>query len=144
MVEREAETLMPSLSQSSLEQLHTCHPVLQALISEVAKNFDIKVTCGHRNKIDQDKAFLEGKSKLQWPNGPHNKVPSTAVDIAPYPIDWSDETKAIGRFYYLAGYVRGVAERMGIRVRVGADWDGDFDIRDQSFNDLPHIELLDV
>ena len=36
----------------------------------------------------------------------------------------------------------GVAAVMGIPIRCGADWDGDHNLRDQTFNDLPHIELL--
>ena len=42
------------------------------------------IVCGHRNKEDQNKAFAEGKSKLKWPKGKHNKLPSQAVDAAPY------------------------------------------------------------
>lgn len=128
---------MPSLSSASREKLNTCHPLLQTLVLEVIKQFDVTVVYGHRTKEDQDKAFLQGVSKVKWPESKHNKFPSEAVDLAPYPIDWND----VRRFYYLAGYVRGVAERLGIKVRIGADWDGDFDIKDQNFHDLPHIEL---
>jgi hypothetical protein len=31
---------------------------------------------------------------------------------------------------------------MGIESRMGADWDGDFDTKDQTFHDLPHFELV--
>ena len=128
---------MPILSPQSREKLNTCHPDLQTLVLEVAKQFDLTVVYGHRPEDQQEKAFKEGRSKVRWPNSKHNKMPSEAVDLAPYPIDWND----VRRFYYLAGYVRGVAERLGIKVRIGADWDGDFDIKDQNFHDLPHIEL---
>ena len=32
---------------------------------------------------------------------------------------------------------------VGAIEAVGADWDGDFSTNDQSFHDLPHIELID-
>jgi peptidoglycan L-alanyl-D-glutamate endopeptidase CwlK len=60
-----------------------------------------------------------------------------AVDVAPYPIDWSD----LKRFYNFVGFVRGVASQMNIPIRVGADWDGDFHWKDQKFHDLPHFEI---
>lgn len=126
------------LSAKSLERLNTCHPDLQTLVLEVAKQFPVTVICGHRSKAEQDVAFLAGKSKVRWPNGQHNSLPSRAVDLAPDPIDWND----VRRFYYLSGYIRGVAERLGIKVRIGADWNGNFDIKDQNFHDLPHVELL--
>ena len=46
------------------------------------------------------------------------------------------------RFYLVAGYIRGVASELSIPIRQGVDWDGDFQIRDQTFHDLGHTELL--
>ena len=54
---------------------------------------------------------------MQYPNSKHNKLPSKAVDVAPYPIDWNDPD----RFYHFAGYVRGIAEGMGIKIRWGLE-----------------------
>ena len=53
------------------------------------------------------------------------------------PIDWNNKE----RFYLFAGFVKGIAAEMGIKLRLGADWDGDFTTRDQTFHDLPHFEL---
>ena len=39
--------------------------------------------------------------------------------------------------------IRGIAHSLGIKIRVGADWDSDGKIRDQEFDDLVHFELLD-
>ena len=78
----------------------------------------------------------------------NNQQPSLAVDVVPYPIDWgeagteSEKRKAIARFYHFAGYVLRTAEKMDISIRWGGDWDGDKDFSDQSFDDLPHWELL--
>lgn len=130
---------MPKFGTRSLNNLNTCHPDLQRLFNEIIKKFDCTVLCGHRNKEDQDKAFHEGRSKVQWPNGKHNSMPSKAVDVAPYPVDWND----IKRFYMFVGIVRGYAAMMNINIRCGADWDGDMEIKDQNFHDLPHFELID-
>lgn len=42
-----------------------------------------------------------------------------------------------------AGYVMRVADELGIKLRYGGDWDGDKKTADQSFNDLPHYEILE-
>ena len=38
-------------------------------------------------------------------------------------------------------FVRGVAYKMGVEIRWGGDWDGDFDLKDQTFMDLVHFEI---
>jgi hypothetical protein len=43
---------------------------------------------------------------------------------------------------YFAGFVRATAKEMGIRVRLGIDWDDDFTLKDSNFIDMPHIELI--
>lgn len=128
---------MPSFSQSSLQQLKTCDRKLQTLFTEVVKHFDCTVVCGFRNEAEQNKAFLEGKSKKKWPEGKHNSIPSNAVDVVPFPIDWGDTN----RMRYFAGFVVGLATSMGIKIRWGGDWNGDTKTKDNSFNDLPHFEL---
>jgi len=130
---------MASFGASSKAQLDTVHPRLKELFNEVVKTFDCKVICGYRTQGDQDKAFEAGLSKVQWPNSKHNSYPSLAVDVAPYPVDWKD----LNRFYHFGGYVRAVADRLGIKIRWGGDWDGDFDLKDQNFFDLPHFELVE-
>jgi|SRR6185369_4630641 len=128
---------MPSFGKESLAQLATCDPELQLLMNEVIKYVDCSITCGHRGQAAQDKAFADGNSKLKWPNGKHNSLPSKAVDVAPYPLNWND-TEA---FTLLSGVIYGVACTMGIKIRLGADWDGDFNTLEHSFKDRPHLEL---
>ena len=129
---------MPHFGPRSIENLSECHPSLQRLFKEVIKHYDCAVICGHRGKEEQDRAFFEGKSKLTFPMSKHNKVPSLAVDVVPYPVDWRDRD----RFYYFAGLVKGIASSMGIKIRWGGDWDSDNNFKDQSFHDLPHFELV--
>ena len=130
---------MPRFGSRSRKNLETCDEDLQALFSEVIKYFDCTVIQGHRGKEEQNKYFDEGKSKVKYPNGRHNANPSNAVDVVPYPIDWEDTD----RMYYFAGFVKGVAFKLGIPVRWGGDWNDNTEVKDTNFKDLPHFELRD-
>ena len=129
---------MPKFSDKSLDKLQSCHTDLQKIFNEVIKNYDCSVLEGHRSNERQDELYSQSRSKLKGGQSKHNHIPSLAVDVAPYPINWNDKI----RFYHFVGYVRGVASQLGIEIRCGADWDGDFDFGDQTFNDLPHFELV--
>ena len=127
-----------SFSERSLNNLSECHPLLQDVFFEVIKIIDCSILEGYRNEFDQNRYFHQGLSKLRFPKSKHNKTPSLAVDVAPYPIDWSDRQ----RFILLAGTVKGVAHQMDIRIRWGGDWNCNNDLSDESFLDLPHYELI--
>lgn len=135
-------------SKSSFEHLLTCDVRLQTLFEEVLKYRDHKILEGHRGKEKQNEYYAKGTSKVPWPKGKHNKKPSQAIDVAPYPIDWGESgtseqrRKAIARFYEFAGYVLATADRLAIPIRWGGDWDRDLDFADQSFDDLVHYELV--
>jgi len=122
----------------SLHVRSELHHDLQHLVDTVIYIVDIKLLEGHRDKEEQEVCVRAGKSKVEFPNSKHNLVPSRAVDMAPYPIDWDDRE----RFVYLAGIVKGVAALQRINIRWGGDWDNDNDLRDQTFNDLVHFELV--
>lgn len=129
---------MPSFGKRSRDNLAEAHTDLQRLFNEVIKYYDCSVIEGHRGQEEQDRYYHSGKSKVKFPNSKHNKTPSMAVDVVPYPVDW----KAEKRFYMFVGVVRGVAAILGINIRCGADWDGDMEVKDQNFHDLPHFELV--
>ena len=128
---------MPKFGKRSQERLNTCDEDLIALFKEVVKYFDCSVLEGHRGEEKQNKYFNEGKSKLKYPKGRHNKKPSNAVDVVPYPVDWNDREQMT----YFAGFVKGVAYKMGIPIRWGGDWNNNNDLKDNNFDDLPHFEL---
>lgn len=128
---------MPEFSKISLTRLATCDERLQRLFHEVIRTTDCAILEGHRDKDAQERAFHDGKSEKPWPESLHNRLPSLAVDVAPFPISWSDTE----RFYAFSRYVKTVADRLGIRIRTGADWNGD-GIRNEKFIDLPHFEVL--
>ena len=129
---------MPEFGSSSLQKLSTVHPDLQRLFLEVVKHFDCAVIEGHRNEIDQNRAFDEGHSKKRWPDGKHNSIPARAIDVGPYPLNWADKE----RFYFFAGFVKATAIQMGINIRLGCDWNSNNDFKDETFIDAPHFELI--
>ena len=124
-------------SKRSKKILSGAHPDLQRLFNEVIKVVDCTVIESYRSRASQNALCFEGKSKLKYPHSKHNHRPSLAVDVIPYPVDWKD----FNRFYFFAGLVKGIASQMGIKIRMGADWDGDNDFKDQFFHDMPHFEL---
>lgn len=128
---------MPKFGKKSQNMLDTCEPKLRQLFAEVIKHYDCTILEGHRTKERQGELFKQGKTKLQS-GGKHTTIPSCAVDVAPYPVDW-DDTK---RFYHFAGFVQATATQLGISIRWGGDWDSDKDLKDQSFFDLVHFELI--
>lgn len=123
------------LGNQSFVKLATCQPELRRFVEAIAAGIDsgdlaplvtdISVLCGFRDKKEQDEAFKNGASKLQWPKSKHNVLPSMAVDLAPFPIDWGD----MKRFEALRFYALGIAAGMGIKIRI-ISWD------------WPHFELL--
>ena len=82
---------------------------------------------------------------MKYPDSKHNAEPSLAVDLTPYPVDWNDREA----FTYLAGWFMAVARMKGYKVRWGGDWNGTDgnrggrSLKDNSFDDLGHFELMD-
>ncbi len=140
-----------ALSPGDLKKLDDVDLRLQSLCRRVsAQGVPFIVVTGHRNEADQNKAFDEKKSQKRWPDGNHNALPSRAVDVAPMyidtttKVDW-DDICAVCR---LAGYFEATAAGMGIKVRLGMDWDGNWrtsgkgDPKERFF-DAYHIEVVD-
>ena len=128
---------MPSFSEKSLTRLATCDVRLQRVFKRVVQDFDCTIIEGLRNEVRQNKMVDEGKSQVRWPDGKHNTVPSCAVDVTPYPIQWDDRERQT----LFAGYVLATAKAMGVKLRWGGDWDQDTEVRDNTFDDLVHFEL---
>lgn len=131
---------MPKFGKRSKERLSTCCNSLQLIMNELILVMDVTILCGQRNEADQNKAFKEGKSQLQYPESSHNMYPSMAVDVSPYPIEWPDKkndsleeyTRKLGRFERMCGIIEGIASTLGFKVRLG---------RDFSFKDYVHTEV---
>jgi peptidoglycan L-alanyl-D-glutamate endopeptidase CwlK len=144
---------MPSFGTTSKERLETCHPLIQRVAWGVVAFHDCTVLEGHRVQDKQHEYFVNGTSKVDWPDGKHNTSPSEAIDIAPYfasrgGVVWPDKknrpqeyTKDLAQFYYFAGIFIDTARHLDVGIRWGGDWDRDHDLLDQRFDDLVHFEL---
>jgi peptidoglycan L-alanyl-D-glutamate endopeptidase CwlK len=129
-------------------RLKETHPDLQKIFNELILWVDAVIFCGHRGEADQNKAFADGASKLQWPNSKHNSVPSMAVDAGPYFVeikntDWKDRlafARLCGRVDQIADQLLKAGEISHVVVW-GGDWDDDGSSTDHKFLDLPHFEL---
>lgn len=128
---------MPHFGKRSKKMLSSCDERLQKVFNEVIKHVDCSVIEGYRNEERQNNLYEEGKTKVYWPNGRHNSNPSRACDVVPYPIDWNDRE----RFHLFAGFVLGIAKSMGVNLRWGGDWDQDWYVHDNRFDDFPHFEI---
>lgn len=104
---------MPTLSKTSSARLETCHPDIIAVCRELIKQYDFSVLEGHRGEKAQNAAYEKGNSHVRYPHSAHNKTPSFAVDLAPYPIDWGNLARfreLIYRFDAVAAVLRGRGE----------------------------------
>jgi len=130
---------MPRFSKRSKERLATCDQRLQDVFNEIIKYVDCSILEGQRNKERQNKLYDEGRTKVRYPDGRHNADPSKACDVTPYPVDWEDRERQT----LFAGFVLGLARSMGTHLRWGGDWDQDFQVVDNRFDDFPHFEVRD-
>ena len=134
----------------SLGRLAHCHPHLRKVAHGVIRVADVSVISGLRTSEEQQALHADGKSKLDGVTKfsmhqgdprlvPKNRV-SWAMDLMPW-LPGVDVWQRADLFYIQAGIVLAVAERMGVPLRWGGDWDRDGQTWDQSFDDLPHFEL---
>ena len=128
---------VPQFSSYSRDHLRTCDERLVRVFNGVIKHFDCRVICGYRGQQAQDEAFHAGFSTLPWPESRHNTNPSLAIDVVPYPVDWKD----LERFMWMGPYVIGVADCEGVKLRWGADWNGNRRTSDERFLDYAHFEI---
>jgi len=155
---------MAKFSKKSLERLKTADDDLILLFSYIIKYFDCSVLYGTRLPEEQFELFKKGREEINgvWmikdkrkvvtykdgyiKRSKHNYIPSQAVDVAPYPIDFEDED----RIRYFAGFVMGMAKllkEMGLissDIIWGGDWDEDTDLNDQTFMDLVHFQKNNI
>ena len=132
-------------SSTSQSKLNSCHPDIQKLLNKAIKHYDITILEGVRSVERQTELVRTGKSKtMKSKHLEQDDGYSHAVDCALYPIDWNDRE----RFVFLQGYIKGLADAMyesgeiSHKLRLGVDWDNDGNIKEHSFFDGPHIELV--
>ena len=124
---------MPKFGKRSLRRLKGVDAKLVNALNELIKIMDVTIIEGVRSKERQEELLEKGATKVKYSRHMSGK----AVDLAPYPIDWDDRE----RFHYMGGML--IGHQLGLKLRWGGDWDSDGEIKDNSFDDLVHIELRD-
>jgi len=123
---------MPIYSKKSQSEFETLDPRLQKIFFNILmEGPDHAITKGWRGEEEQNRAVAEGR----------------AVDALPSPVEFAalerGERLAIIKVGIFAGWVLKTAHCMGIKLRWGGDWNRNWNVRDQKFNDWPHYELVD-
>jgi peptidoglycan L-alanyl-D-glutamate endopeptidase CwlK len=144
---------MPEFGAASLIVLEELHPELKKLFLEVIKVWDCQLIDGARSVAEQTKNVAKGVSKtMESRHIPDETGKANACDAMPYPYDWNkielglralkaaDPSMQIAEVYMFIGFIKGVAHMMGIDLRQGADWNGNNQLEDHTFIDLPHHE----
>lgn len=124
---------MPKFGKRSKERLKGIDARLVSVLNELVKIMDVTIIEGLRSEQRQEKLLKEGSTKTKF----SKHITGKAVDLAPYPIDWKDRD----RFHYMGGMIRGIAKQLNVNVRWGGDWDSDGETKDNSFDDLVHVEI---
>jgi len=126
---------MYKFGKRSRERVKGVDTRLINVLNELIKMMDVTIIEGVRTKERQAELLKQGATKVKYSKHMEGK----AVDLAPYPIDWENRDG----FYYMGGMIRGIAKQLGLKIRFGGDWDSDGDTKDNNFDDLVHIEILD-
>ena len=124
---------MPRFGKRSKQRLKGVDAKLVNVLNELVKIMDVTIIEGLRSQERQDELVAKGASKTKY----SKHIQGKAVDVAPYPIDWKDRD----RFHYMGGMVRGIGQQLGVNIRWGGDWDSDGETKDNSFDDLVHVEI---
>ena len=117
------------------ERLKEGSETIQKFFLAIKKeNNFVHTSCVHRGETEQNEAFKNKSSKVQWPNSKHNKNPSTAIDIFQINV----LGKAIFDPVYCAK-VNDLAKKLGFKIRWGGDWNQNGKT-EKGENDFVHFE----
>lgn len=131
------------LSQRSLKNLEGVNPKLVAVVKRALElsTQDFMVIEGLRTQARQDELWAQGRTKpgaiVTWTKDASSHGTGHAVDICPYPVDWTD----LKKFDAIAVAMFAAAAELGVKLRWGADWDQDNKPRERGESDSPHFEL---
>lgn len=154
---------MYRFSRISQQRLDTLDPKLQDILNEAIKHIDFSIMQGYRSKEEQNRLYPKF-TKLRYPHSKHNRRPSLAVDICPFIRPFGAitghpsqieglmiktgrrkrevEDFVVKSYARLMGNIERIAFEKDIKIRLGMDWTMDFNMLDQNFHDLAHIELV--
>lgn len=117
---------MPVFSVRSEERLVQCDPSLIKVMRRAILEYDFIVACGYRGEAEQNSAYASGLSGVRWPMSKHNKKPSVAIDVYPYPYE--PNAKDYGqRQALMATHILAIASRLHVPMVWGGHWKRPYD-----------------
>ena len=129
-----------SLTPRDLLKLEGVNADLVRVVKHAADMIPLMVIEGRRTPDRQAELYAQGRTKpgkiVTWTISSKHCV-GLAVDLAPLPLDWGDK----GSFLKLHGAMCIGAQKVGIRLRYGGDWDGDGVYGERGETDLVHWEI---
>ena len=132
-------------SGSSKKRLDTVDVTLQQVMIRALDfsivDFGIPAYGGKRTAEEQNELFCNKASKCDGIDKVSKHQSGKAVDVIAYVNGKYTYDKEY--YYMIYAAVMYAASSLGVRIRWGGDWDGDLDLKDQTFNDLCHFEMLD-
>jgi len=147
---------MYKLGKGSLKKLESVHHDLVKIINLAITRtpVDFGISEGHRTLERQKELYDQGKSKIDGisKKGKHNYSPALAIDLYAYHPNLETRKKIaydVPTLCIIAGVILSCAKELEEKgeikhsIRWGGNWDNDGVILyDQSFDDLPHFELI--
>ena len=144
-------------SETSKERLSTCDNYIQKVLNRAIEicPIDFGIAQGARTVQQQQQYFNEGKSKVNPEKYSDAELPlkgkhivnelypvAGAVDVYAY-IPGKGASWDASHLCVIAGVIISIDKSMDNKLRWGGNWDMDGEsISDQSFQDLPHFELV--
>jgi peptidoglycan L-alanyl-D-glutamate endopeptidase CwlK len=132
---------MATWSEQSQKVYDELDPRLQVLVTRIRDEVhDISLLQGFRDREEQNTMFENDASMVRWPDSKHNRKPSLAIDLQPYPR-YAEDTYLWCQLGYIAGAALIIAREEGFEIRWGGNWNCESPILGQKFKDLWHIEI---
>ena len=132
------------LSERSLERAKDVNPKLIDIILLAIKrtpiDFGVAYQGGARTAEEQNQLFKEGYSKCDGYLILSKHQSGDAIDLNVFVGAKVVENKEM--LCVIAGIMFACANELNVQIRWGLDWDKDGDIRDNTFNDMYHFEIV--
>lgn len=116
--------------------------VVTLALSRSPVDFGIAYLGGLRTPSEQRELYLAGMSTKDGYNKKSKHQYGEALDFIPYIGRYLLPDKETEKYYFMIiGVIFAAASELGVKLRSGANWDGDkIWVNDQNFIDLGHIE----
>ena len=132
------------LSERSLLRAKDVNPLLINLIMLAIKrtpiDFGVAWMGGMRTPEEQNQLFKEGYSKCDGYTILSKHQSGDAIDLNVFVGAKVVDNKEM--LCVIAGIMFACANELNVQIRWGLDWDKDGDIRDNTFNDMYHFEIV--